>query len=430
MSNSDKKVLYIDMSHPFENVRARGQTDWFETRDSLGFFKKIWSVHPIADVGGGTSRKLEIFTFSPDHQIIEGVSRSRPHWPRLLAPLDFFLSQLELVRVLMRIIRKERVSLIIATDPLYGGLLGLLLKHLCRVPLVVAVYGNFELAYRASGTLIMPRLFPFYWLQSLAARLAFRGADLAIANSRDNIDYAIRAGARPDRTAVIPVAKIVQHWHFRNPTSRWELGPVLERFGIPPARQYLILISRLLPIKFAEDGVRAMKVAVEAAPGTVGILAGDGPLRSELEALVSSWGLEERIIFAGNVDQEALSILLPHCITLSPLTGMALIESGLGGSPVVAYDYEWQREFISDGETGFLVPHRDHQAMGAKALELIHNDALREEFARRIRERTLVFADRERVARLEQTEFGKVIEEHEAGHRRGKSGGGRPEAPA
>jgi hypothetical protein len=163
------------MGNTFEDRQRLGQTGWLNSRDVGGFFNKIWSVHPIADVGGSTSRKLETHNFSLDHTILEGVSRSHPRWPNFLAPLDFLLSQLNLVRLLRRIVRQEKVSLIITTDPLYGGLLGLLLKSLCGVALVVGVVGNFELAYRDSGALMMPRLFPFYWLQRYALHLEASG---------------------------------------------------------------------------------------------------------------------------------------------------------------------------------------------------------------------------------------------------------------
>jgi glycosyltransferase involved in cell wall biosynthesis len=55
-------------------------------------------------------------------------------------------------------------------------------------------------------------------------------------------------------------------------------------------------------------------------------------------------------------------------VIVSPLTGRALIEAALSGTPVVAYDVEWHRELIRNHDTGLLVPYRDYAAMATAIL--------------------------------------------------------------
>ena len=63
---------------------------------------------------------------------------------------------------------------------------------------------------------------------------------------------------------------------------------------------------------------------------THGLVAGSGPMRAELEALAESLGAGGHIHFIGHIDQQELSRLTVRCITLSPLTGMALLLHELG----------------------------------------------------------------------------------------------------
>jgi glycosyltransferase involved in cell wall biosynthesis len=169
------------------------------------------------------------------------------------------------------------------------------------------------------------------------------------------------------------------------------------------------MISRLIEVKFAEDGIRAMIIAARHDPGTVGIVAGDGPLRGPMEALVDAQGLSDRIIFIGNVDQETLSLVIPLAVAISPLTGMALVEVGLGGSPAVAYDADWQSEFIEDGVNGYLVPTGDYELLGSRAASLLADAALKSRMSRAMRERALSLADRGKAAVIEKGVFEQLL---------------------
>jgi glycosyltransferase involved in cell wall biosynthesis len=134
----------------------------------------------------------------------------------------------------------------------------------------------------------------------------------------------------------------------------------------------------------------------------MGIFAGDGYLRKELEGLVESWGLKNRIKFLGNIDQESLSQMIPQCIILSPLTGMAFIEAGLGGAPIVAYDRDWQAEFIKDNVNGFIVPFRDHNEIASKAHHLVQDQELRRRFSSEVLKTALNLADLDKVFKNQQ----------------------------
>ena len=408
VEETPRSALYIDMAYLHEIITQRGQETFFQSRHSRGYFKRVWGVHPLADIAGKTTTRIETSHFS-DHQIIIEGAAYTEGWPRVLRPLELLVSQGKLFALLVRTIRENNISVIFSMDPLYGGLLGLMLRRICRIPLIVSVYGNFDLAYATNKSLAMPKFLPSKQLQDMVAKFVLSHADLVISGNRNNLDFALAHGADPSTAALLPAAKFVQDCHFQCPSERTGAEDVFASLGLPIGRDYLLSVARLLGLKLVEDALNAMIVAIRRDPNIIGVFAGDGPLRGQLEATVLAEGLSEQIFFLGNVSQERLSELFPHCVTLSPLTGLALIEAGLGGSPTVAYDLEWQSEFIDDGVNGYLVPAGVYTAMADKALAIIHNPDVRAKFASAIRQTALDFADPEKLAANEKATFDRVL---------------------
>jgi glycosyltransferase involved in cell wall biosynthesis len=404
-----RSCLYIDMAYTLAIVEAKGHGNFFETRHSGNFFDRVWGVHPLADRAGADAGEIRSYRFSPRQMVIEGVSRMH-RWPKLLAPFDFLQSQARLAIMLADIVRRENIDIIIATDAIYSGLFGRVLKAMTGRPLVIGIFADFDFAFRSSGALAMPKLIPSYRLQNLIARFVLRNADLVIGGTRCYLEWGRRHGARDERGVVVPIARYVEPCHQLDPAERGDPGPLLSELGVPPDSRPMIMTSRLIPLKFADDGVRAMIEAARLDPKASGIVAGSGSLRPALESMVAEAGLTTRIRFAGHLSQQQLSLLLPRCITLSPLTGMALVESGLGGSPVIAYDADWQPEFVEDGVSGFIVPTRDWRAMGRKAAQLVSDETLRNRMGQAMRASAIARADRARIAATEAAIFAALLD--------------------
>ena len=403
---TERRLMYIDMAYTLELIRRKRHDQFFEMRHSGDYFGRVWGVHPLADIAGKRSSEIEVVPFSDRQVIIEGVAQSLK-LPKWLMPLDFLVSQARLVRLLRRLIVDQRIALISATDPYYSGFVGWLLKRLTGRPLVIAVYGNPDEIYAATGALQMPRLLRFRFLEQSVARFVLSRADLVIAANRNNIGFAVANGAR-GRTAIIPVSKNIEAVHLAPPSGR-RPSALLSRLGIEPGAHLLLCVGRLLALKHPDEAVRAMALVIERCPGAVGLLAGSGPMQGELEALVGELGMKGKIHLLGHLDQSELSEIIPRCVTLSPLTGMALIECGLGGSPIVAFNRDWQSEFVADGVSGFVVPFLDHRAMAARAIEMVNDPGLRARMAKASRERALDECDVERIQALEHRTYDDLL---------------------
>lgn len=142
----------------------------------------------------------------------------------------------------------------------------------------------------------------------------------------------------------------------------------------------------------------------------IGLFAGEGPQREELERLANAYGIRDRIVFLGAVDQEILSRIIPRCISVAPMPGMTLFESALGGSPTIAYDRDALiSALVKDGDTGFLAEFEDYQTLGKRTLEVVRDADLREALSKRIRENALPYIDFEALYRREADAFDQMF---------------------
>jgi glycosyltransferase involved in cell wall biosynthesis len=146
---------------------------------------------------------------------------------------------------------------------------------------------------------------------------------------------------------------------------------VRARLGTPPGVPVALCPARLEPQKRHD----VLLDAWDQVPGDAELwLAGDGSLRSSLEARAS-----RRVRFLGTrTDVRDLLEAADVTVLTSDWEGMpiALLESLSAGRPVVASDVDGVREVLSGGG-GILVPRRD-PARTAKALRsLLHSPAAR-----------------------------------------------------
>jgi glycosyltransferase involved in cell wall biosynthesis len=71
---------------------------------------------------------------------------------------------------------------------------------------------------------------------------------------------------------------------------------------------------------------------------------------------------------------QALRRVSPIAICL--MGGYSLIEAAAAGAAVIAYDVEWHRELVVDGETGRLLPEHDTHAVAAALDDLLGDPVL------------------------------------------------------
>jgi N-acetyl-alpha-D-glucosaminyl L-malate synthase BshA len=106
------------------------------------------------------------------------------------------------------------------------------------------------------------------------------------------------------------------------------------------------------------------------------VMVGDGPDRPEAEDEVRQLGLDSSVFFLGKLDVVAPLLasadlfLLP---TSSESFGLSALEALASGVPVIGTNAGGLPEVVRDGETGYLCPVGDVDAMSEAALSILRD---------------------------------------------------------
>jgi glycosyltransferase involved in cell wall biosynthesis len=164
-------------------------------------------------------------------------------------------------------------------------------------------------------------------------------------------------------------------------------------------------ITRLVSKRGHDDLLQAAALTRKRHPSARFVVIGDGPLRQALEEKARGLGLNGGVRFVGAVPEAARLIPQFDVFVLASLwEGMSngLLEAMAAGRPVVATSVGGNPEVVRHGETGFLVPPGNPEAMADAIGRLLSDRALAQRLgeAGRIRAES-AFTLEAMVARLE-----------------------------
>jgi glycosyltransferase involved in cell wall biosynthesis len=201
--------------------------------------------------------------------------------------------------------------------------------------------------------------------QILLGLITARAADLALAPSQATATE-IRRDYRVEEVGVIP-----------NVTGGLDVAPAGSVAGEPG---YLLFVGRLRIRKGVEVLLEALRELRGRFPGARLRIAGDGEHRAALERRVDELGLREAVSFLGSCDGPRVRTLLRGAVALavpSIYEGMPLVvlEAMDAGVPVVASAVSGIPEVVVGGETGWLVPPEDPEALAGALAEILSDPA-------------------------------------------------------
>lgn len=149
-----------------------------------------------------------------------------------------------------------------------------------------------------------------------------------------------------------------------------------------PPKPYFLTVARLAPRKGLRDLVACAETVARHYPTHRFLVAGTGPLASDLKRDIEARGLQERVILLGHVGnrqqlidlyQNATAFVHPAHYEGLPTV---LLEAMACGCPAVATAVSGALDVVQDGENGLLVPVRNPKAMAGAIGRLIENPAL------------------------------------------------------
>lgn len=186
-----------------------------------------------------------------------------------------------------------------------------------------------------------------------------------------------RVGIAPAR--VSRICNGVDTVRFRPATGRQRLD------GTPFDDAEGVVIGTVGRLQAVKDQVTLVRAVALARPHCTNplrlIIAGDGPLRAEVESEIAAAGLGDITWLAGTrSDVPEVMRALDIFVLPSRSEGISntILEAMASGLPVVATDVGGNAELVAEGETGMLVPAQDPQAMAHALLRYTADAALRQ----------------------------------------------------
>lgn len=171
--------------------------------------------------------------------------------------------------------------------------------------------------------------------------------------------------------------------------------------GIPASAAVILSLGALTREKDPPAHVEVAHRVFLQRPDAIHIVAGDGPLRAELESEIARRGIEERVrILRNRPDVGDLLAASDVMILASATEGMpgCLIEAGLAGVAAAAYAVGAVSEVIQSGTTGLVVAPGDQDALTRAVLSLLAADEMRKAMGRAARARCLERFDSRLIA--------------------------------
>lgn len=189
----------------------------------------------------------------------------------------------------------------------------------------------------------------------------------------------------------------------RRPSHVVPLGIDLERLesGKPVLEGTVVgNVARLAEQKGHRTLLDAVPLVLERHPEARFAIAGDGELRQELEERAQEFG--DHVVILGN-RTDVPDLLASFSVFAYPsrFEGLclAVIEAQAAGVPVVATPVGGIRETVVDGETGYLVPVGDAEALAGRLVHVLDHPEEARALAEEARRRAQAFSEARMVER-------------------------------
>lgn len=199
----------------------------------------------------------------------------------------------------------------------------------------------------------------------------YKNCDQLIGNTKDLVSYLINQGWPADKVRYLP--------NFVNEKKMPQLDR--KQFFTPEAAPLIFAMGRLHENKAFDTLIQA----ISRVPNIYLWIAGEGPLRQELETLAEKLGVKPRVRFLGwREDTPAIfaSSDLFVCPSRHEPLGNVVIEAWAQSVPVIAADSLGPGMLIDNMNNGMLVPVDDPNEMGRSIKYMVEENDFRLKIAK------------------------------------------------
>ncbi len=237
------------------------------------------------------------------------------------------------------------------------GPIGVIAGVLFRKPLIVTVHGS-DLRLAVSGSSLLKRIF---------VRVCHRARHIHSVSKTMKREIE-QLGISGNKISTWPMG--VDEGFLQSGRNRKK-----KSIGAPMT----VLSDRnLLPIYDVMCLIRAIPLVLREEPRVRFLIAGEGSDREDVEREAQDLDVRSSAQFLGRVPHTQMPDLLAQgdiyvSTSLSDGTSVSLLEALAAGLFPVVTDIPANREWVTDGETGFLVPAGNESKLADRIIEAIRN---------------------------------------------------------
>lgn len=335
----------------------------------------VLHVRVVTGVGGGPEKTILntprfyagtgyqgvcVYLHPPGDPGVESLqARAKETGAELIAIPDRGLTDFSVVSRLLQLCRERQVTIWHGHD-YKSDALGLLVRRFHSMKLVTTVHG---------------------WINESSRAALYQRIDLKCLKHYDRIVCVSEPLLAECIEAGIPIDKL----------SLIENGIVLEDYACAHQRTtgedsapLIGAIGRLSPEKGFDVLIRAVDQLLETGLQTRLVIAGEGPLKNDLQKLINDLDRADSIQLLGHVsDPRSLLSQLSAFVLSSRYEGLpnVLLEALASRVPVVATAVGGVPRVVTHEHDALLVPIENVDALTIALTRLLHNDALQQQLA-------------------------------------------------
>lgn len=301
-------------------------------------------------------------------------------------------AMLSKMRLTLKVFREREYDLVLVREDTVDGLIGTYIKRKYKIPLVYELASPLEEEWE--GYKFEGRKPLFLWcllakIKALAKIYIMKKSDLILTTTRWFEEGLAAKGV--SKSKLMPFPNGVDIESFSNKDGK----KIREKYHLGNSK-VIIYLGVIGKVRKLEVLIKAFAKVKEERQNIKLLMVGDGTGRKNLKKLTSELGLEDEVIFTGQVHQsEVPNFIAATDIGVSSVPSFSFykvsspikaLEYMAIGKPVVANEEIFEhREVIEGSGGGILVPFSS-EAFACAIIELLDNPERAKEMGKRGRE--------------------------------------------
>ena len=148
------------------------------------------------------------------------------------------------------------------------------------------------------------------------------------------------------------------------------------------SERILLFVGRLVPEKGLDTLINALPMILAGGANVKLVVVGEGPQKEMYQAMANDYGLHEKVLFAGYIDDWTLRALYRVAdVTVVPSKfepfGIVALEAMAAHCPLVTTTTGGLSEIVDDGGTGLKAQINDPPALAGAILRIVRDVGFR-----------------------------------------------------